>query len=588
MRKRVRLIMIVVAVAFVAGFLMSELWNVIGRQGGRQQQQDPNLVGIIGDRKVTAEEYRNAVNYMTDKYKQENQLRDLSAGDYAQIQDRAWQFLVSELTWGKLFKQTKVQISQEEVLEIMKSNPPEDLRNRPELLDSTGQFSRDKYVELMNNPQNQQYFAKYFQDLAEMLPKEKLRLDVLNSYRVTGAEMADALRTGNSTWQVTSLYFGPKLLTEKVEPTEAEARAWYDKHPDDFKGRELRQLRYVTFPLAVTARDSADALEKVQAAYAQLQSGEDFNLTIMDFSNLVSETTSTMVARSRLDAKTDTALGALKPGQYSAPFLADYGWQIVMLDSAKTDSIAVRRILLRVQLGEEALAAVRDSVQNFVDQSKTEDFDTLAARFNTPVLRARPWVGGEPNFAGLDLASPSQLSEWAKRAKAGDVLDKPLRGQSGYYVFQLADVKPATVQPFEEVKEAATWRVRQAREKEVWLAQARAAMEQLKAGKTLEQYAAENLNVEMQTEEFAGVVDARRRKGAEFAGAVAALDPGQRAGVIETNWGAFIIRCDNRTDSGQLQSQQFAQQRQQQTGQELLEGLLKEPEIRDYRDQFGF
>jgi parvulin-like peptidyl-prolyl isomerase len=586
MRKRVRLVMIIVAVAFIAGFLMSELWNMIGRSGGRQQQ-DPNLVGVIGGHKVTAEEWRNAVNYTTDKYKQENQLRDLSAGDYAQIQDRAWQFLVTELTWGKLYEQTKTRISQDEVLEIMKANPPEDLRDRPELKDSTGQFSRDKYIELMNNQQNQQYFAKYFQDLAEMLPKEKLRLDVLNSYRVTGAEQAEATR-GNSTWKVTSLYFGPRLLTEKIEPTEAEARAWYDKHPDDFKGRELRQLRYVKFPLVVTGRDSADALEQIQSAYTQLQSGEDFNLTVMDFSNLIAETTSTMVARSRLDARTDTVLKSLKPGQYSAPFLADYGWQIVQLDSAKTDSIAVRRILIRVQIGEDAVASVRDSVQSFADRAKEEDFDSLAAQLNIPVMRARPWVGGEPNFAGLDLASPSQLSEWAKRAKTGDVLDKPMRGQSGYYVFQLTEVKPAKVQPFEEVKEAATWRVRQEREKGVWLAKAREAVDQLKAGKTFEQYVAENPNVEVQTEEFAGSFDARRRKGAEFAGAVAALDSGQMAGVVETNWGAFVVRCDGRSDSGQLQPEQFAQQRQQQVGQELMQGFLKDPEIRDYRDQLGF
>jgi len=579
--------MLIVAAAFVAGFLMSELWNVIGRRGGRQQQ-DPNLIGVIGGRKITAEEYRNAVNYQTEKYKQENQLRDLSAGDYAQIQDRAWQFLVSELTWGKLFEQTKTRISQDEVLEIMKANPPEDLRDRPELKDSTGQFSRDKYVELMNNPQNQQYFAKYFQDLAEMLPKEKLRIDVVNSYRVTGAELAEALRDNNSIWKVTSLYFGPKLLTEKVEPTEAEARAYYEKHPDDFKGRDLRQMRYVKFPLFVTARDSADALEKIQAAYAQLQSGEDFNLTVMDFSNLVAETTATMVARSRLDAKTDTVLKSLKPGQYSSPFLADYGWQIVRLDSARTESVAVRRILIRVQIGEDAVASVRDSVQNFADRAKETDFDTLAVQLGLQVMRARPWVGGEPNFAGLDLASPTQLSDWAKKAKAGEVLAKPLRGQSGYYVFQMTEVKPANVQPFEEVKEAAMWRVRQEREKEVWLAKAKEAVEQLKAGKTFEQYAAENPNVEVQTEEVNGSFDARRRKGAEFAGAVAALDSGQMAGVIETNWGAFVIRCDGRTDSGQLASQQFTQQRQQQTGQELLQGLLKEPEIKDYRDQLGF
>ena len=49
----------------------------------------------------------------------------------------------------------------------------------------------------------------------------------------------------------------------------------------------------------------SEAKEIIDRAYAQLEGGEEFNLTMMDFSDLVAETTSQFIARERLDPETD-------------------------------------------------------------------------------------------------------------------------------------------------------------------------------------------------------------------------------------------------------------------------------------------
>jgi peptidyl-prolyl cis-trans isomerase D len=587
MRKRVRVVMIVVAVAFVAGFLMSEIWRMLATRGSRRGPDTRGYIGQVGKHNITPEEYRGAVSYMTDKYKTDNRLRDLSNEDYLAVEQQSWKFLVSELTWAKVLKAGNVRVTQDEVLEIIKSNPPEDMRNRPELM-TDGKFDQEKYLKIINAPENRAYFSKYFRELLEMLPKEKFRIDVVNAYRVTNRETEDALSAANTKWKTTSLYFGPKVMQEKVEPPEAEIRAWYDAHKEDFRTKETRQLRYVFVPLAVTRDDSAGAKETIDRAYNQLLKGETFNLTSLDYSDLDGETLSMMIPRAQLDKPTDSAVGRLKPGAFSPPFLAGYGWQIAMLDSTNKDSVAFRRILVRVKLGGEALATARDSVRSFVDKALVGKFDSVAAQFGLPVTMARPMVGGQENLAGLNLESPSQLVEWAKTAKAKQVLDRPQRGAQGYYVFELAEVKPAGVQEFEKVKMAASWRVRQDKEKQVWLAKANEAFEAIKAGKSLEQYAQENPGVELQPEEFSGLVDCRRKKGPEFAGAVAALNPGEKYGVIVMNWGAFIVRCDERTPTPTLEAATFAEQRKQQFAQELMQEMLKQPEVKDYRDALAY
>jgi peptidyl-prolyl cis-trans isomerase D len=591
MRKRVRAIMIVVAVAFVAGFLMGELWRLLSSSRRQESPLSRGIVAEIGDQKVTTDQYRGAVAYITDKYRNENQLRDLSNEDYAKIEDQAWRFLVTELTWGELLKKANVVVTEEEIIEIMKANPPEELRNDPELRDEQGNFDQQKYLDVMNNPRNQAYFSRYFQDLFEKLPKEKLRIDVMNSYRTTGSEMHEALRSANGKWQVTSLYFGPKLLAEQYEPTEDELRVWYQQHRKDYEAREVRNLRYVFFPLKVSADDSAEARETIDRAYRQLLGGESFNLTMVDYSELQPDTMPDPVLRDRLDAETDSVIKKLRPGQYSEPYLTDYGWQMVQFDSLvkdTVDAVALRRILIRVKMGTETVAATRDSVRDFIERAQFESFDSVAAQMSKTVTNARPMVGGEPNLAGISLYSPPAFKTWALRAKVGNIMDAPVSGPRGYYVFQLTEVVPKGFQEFEQVKSAVSWKVRQAREKEAWLGAAQSALERLRVGMSLEDYAAANSAVDLVTEEFDGVTDARRRKGAEFAGAVYALEAGETSGVVESAWGAFIIRCDSREEAGDLKMEEFVRGRQQEVAEKELSELLKEPEIKDYRDPFSY
>jgi len=587
MRKRVRVIMFVVAIAFLAGFLMGELWRMIGTRGSQRGRDTHGFVGRIGDHNVTPEEYRSVVSYITDKYKSDNRLRDLSNEDYQAVERQAWKYLISELTWAKVLTAEKVGVTQDEAMEIVRSNPPEELRNKPELL-TDGKFDQQKYLQIMNAPENREYFTRYFRQLLEMLPREKFRIDVISAYRVTKPETEDALAAANTRWKTTALYFGPQALKQKFEPTEAEAKAWYEAHKDSFRTKETRQLRYVSFPMTVTRQDSADAKEIIDRAHDQLLKGESFNLTTLDYSDLEGETLSAMTPLSGLDKVTDSAVSRLKPGQYSPPHLAGYGWQIVRLDSAKKDSVAYGRIVVRVKMGSEVLATVRDSVRSFLEKAATEKLDTLAIRFGLTIRMARPLIGDQKDLPGLDVENPAQIIEWAKSAKPGQVYDLPQRGTQGYHVFELGEVKPPGVADFEKVKQAAVYRLRREKEKPAWTQAAQQALDAIKAGRSLEQYAQENPGVELQVDSCTGIEDCRRKKGPEFAGAVAALNPGEKCGVVETSWGAFIIRCDERTSVATLDPTGYAEERRARVAQDVMAEMLKQPEVRDYRDALAY
>jgi parvulin-like peptidyl-prolyl isomerase len=418
------------------------------------------------------------------------------------------------------------------------------------------------------------------------LPKEKFRIDVMSAYRVTGAEAQDYALARNTRWVVTSLYFGPQSLTEKVEPSDAEVKEYFEEHRDEYAVKETRQVRYVAFGVSVSAQDSQAAAEAILRAHAQLVAGESFNLTMLDFSDLEADTSGALYARSRLDPGTDSIVKKLKPGTYSAPFLTTYGWQVVMLDSARTDSVALRRILVRVKGSGEALAAMRDSARVFAEKAVAGSFDTVALQYGLAVTPTRPMVGGELSLANMGIEGADQLLDWVRRAKPGSTFEKPLRGQQGFMVFGVGEVKPAGYQEFEKVKPGVSWKVRQAKEKALWMAKAGDALAQIRAGKSFEQYAQENPAVQLQTDSLAGSEDAQRRKGPEFAGVVQALAAGDKCGVLETNWGAFVLRCDERSEiqPPPVTAEAWTGQRQQQIGQQLMQTFLKEEGVKDYRE----
>jgi len=582
--------MFIVAAAFIAGFLMSELWRMIGTRGSRRgrQQDTHGYVAQIDDHNVTNDEYRGVVSYITDRYKTENKLRDLSNEDYQAIEQQAWKYLVNEVTWAKALKAGKIAVTNEELMEIVKGNPPEELRNKPELM-TDGKFDPQKYLQVMNAPENREYFVRYFRQIAEMLPREKFRIDVDNAYRVTNSELEDALTAANTRWKTTALFFGSQVLTQKIEPTDAEAEAWYNANKKQFLRKEMRRLRLVYFPLALTPDDSAAAKEAIDRANDELVKGETFNLATLDYSDLEGETLSTMIPRTALDKVTDSILSRLKPGQHCSPYLAQYGWQIVQLDSAKKDSVAFRRILVRVKIGAEVLATVRDSVRSFIEKSANEKFDSLAARFGLQVRPVRPIYGDQKDLPGLDVDSPTELIDWARAAKPGQVFDRPLRGARGYYVFELSEAKPAGVQEYDDMaKQVAKAGVRREKEKQVWLPMARQALDAIKAGKSLEQCAQENPGVEIQADSFIGIAECRMKKGMEFAGAVLALNTGEKYGLVEFEWGAFIIRCDERASISKLEPAAYVEQRRSKVAQDLSAGLLKPSEVRDYRDALAY
>ncbi|MEO0112469.1 MAG: peptidyl-prolyl cis-trans isomerase [candidate division WOR-3 bacterium] len=582
-RKNMRTIMLIVAIAFVGGFLMSELWMMLreGRLGGNPIRK--GILGYVGKKPIKVDEYQNVLNYLTYKYLRTNRLKDISEEERIRLQEEAWRYLVDNKIWQDIYRKNNITVTNEELFEIMKANPPEELKDSPELKDSLGNFDYQKYYQILTNPQNQAYFAAYAQELMEFLPKEKFRLDLQAAIQIPTPE-AQFFTQLQRTRIVATHVFIPLLTPEDTMPvSEKELRVYYERRKKkDFKIPKTANLKYIEIPITLTSNDSNEAKSIIDDAYSELKKGEDFGIIMLDFSEVLEDTAGIWYEFKNLDSLTQKILKTLKPNEFSEPFLKSDTWKIVQLREKKGDSLKLRSISARIKISTATIEAILDTLEKFREAVKEENFDSVAYKYFNQYPRPITITEGRQPF-WLRLASPNQIEEFAFNSKVGSV-SPPLLTSTSYIVAYLEKVNKGGYQPFERIKTSLTYQIRREKAKE----------NKRKIAEDIRAMLLRNENIDIiqnkypfcqigHKEDFMSFDFSLRSRGPEFAGVLYSLNPGEVSPVIELDWGFYVIKCEERNLLGEIPIDNYRNQKTNQFIQNFWEELTKEEKIKDFR-----
>ncbi len=590
--------MFIVAAAFIGGFLLSEVWTLIRtRDRDSKESVPPGTVGYIGEHKIGIDEYRQVRQFIASRYQRDSLFRDLTSEDEFRIEHLTWDYLSEELTWQKVLKDCRIEITPGELEWVITNFPPQQLLNHPDLM-TDGKFDTNKYRQALSNPQNQPFFAQYTRDIYEQLRMQKLQMYVGGGLFVSPRDVDEFMDLANTVVSVTALNFSPKALSEEernYEPTEEELRRYYNRHKREFQPKEeIRELKFVFFPFTVVPEDTHEAWLKIQNAYQRLRAADpasledSFEMVSLSLDDYMPDTVSVAFAGSQFTPSVESVVRRLKPGQFTSPLKTDNGWQIILLDSVRNDTFWIRRVRTRIKPDPNREMIVQEQIREFFEQTASAEFETVAARMHLMLGPTPARVIGKKRLNwGVQIYNPDQLVTWGGEAKLGEIMSLPMRGPYGFYVFKLDRIISEKPPPFEQVKDGIKWRVRQDREKRLCEEMAKMALAEIRSGKQLEEYVAANPNVEFFQSEIQGINDmmARSRRGIEFVGAALALEPGQITGPIKTVWGYFIIRCDNKrsSESQLFPRERYVQDRSQRLFQELWDKITAQPETKDWR-----
>jgi peptidyl-prolyl cis-trans isomerase D len=309
----------------------------------------------------------------------------------------------------------------------------------------------------------------------------------------------------------------PKDVAAKIDISEPELETAYDAHKADYFSPESRTILQMTFP-------SVDEARKVKA---RLAAGEDF----------------LAIAKERGMTEADATLPDRSKDSIADPKLAEAAFSLPLNQVSDpvegTLSIALLKVTKITPEKQAMLEEVRDQLRNRLQLDKAHDeientynaiedaraaqdnFETIAQRTNLPfkLVPATDANGVDKTGKAVDIPFKEEVLKQAFASDVGVENDALPTPTDGYVWYEVREVTPAALKPFDTVKSQvqSDWISRKTREAAI--EKARKLAERARNGVTLDALAQENAT------EIKAIQGLKRNEtNADFdAGAVAAL-----------------------------------------------------------------
>ena len=518
------------------------------------------------------------------------------------IEQQAFDQLVTDILLQQEYRRRGIRVSDEEVIQQARSNPPAGLLNDP-TLQTDGRFDIEKYQRLLASPQARQggilvQLENYYRS---EIPRLKLEAQVRSEVFVSDAKLWSAYRDEHDSAQVSFVTFDPATIPDSaVSVPDTDVRRYYDQNRDRFERRGRAVLSLLVIPRTITASDTQATRARLDSLRAEIAGGAKFeDVATRETDDQFTQAAGGLVGmrgRGSLDPAVEKAAFALKEGEISQPVLGADGYHLLRAESKTADSVSVRHILKRIRQ-TDASAIITDRRADSLSRiaaaaTERQRFDSAAA-----VLGLKPEVvqavEDQPLFTGFGIASG--VSAWAfSGSREGDISDL-FDTDDAYFLARVDSLVEGGIAPFEDVAGDIRNLLRQRRKAELMASRQRAFAERAKAT-SLESAARERDLTVTRSNLFSRstFVPGLGRLNAAV-GSAFSLPVGAISEPIPTDEGVFVIRVDRRIEASReaFEAQKAVQRSsvmnilQQARIREFMEGMRENANIKDRRKQLN-
>jgi peptidyl-prolyl cis-trans isomerase D len=455
LRKMIFPIIIIVLLFFVGMIVLQ--WGL--GLSGRNRAMQANVAGTINGEDIPWQEHSQLLNNLYQN-ERANRGEDYEIPDdrARELEKQAWDDLVAD----KLIKQEGVRlgikVSEADVYNYLKYNPPKFLQQQPEL-QTNGQFDYQKYLNLMTDNQAAGLWASIEPMVREDLKRLKVQQEVVEAAHVTAEEVRQAFVGQNE--KVTIGVVNSTLnrfYTLVPEPADEVLQPWFDEHREDYKVDERVILDIVRTSKEPSQFDQEAAQARAREIYDSVTSGSDF----AEFASMYSQDPGSAAkggdlgwfAAGRMVKEFDSAAFAMREGEISVPIKTAFGWHILKHMGYREENgqreAHVAHILIKPETSSQTLDAAWQQLDMIRARASEISFAEAAKEEGIEVYSTTPTdQDGYINYVGAG----ADVLEMAFKMNVGDVsevLDLP----SCYCVIRVATRLPAGPADFADVKAA--------------------------------------------------------------------------------------------------------------------------------------
>ncbi len=594
MREKTKIIMLILAVAFV-GWLVFDVGMGVS---GRSQSPSSRDMGSVNGSTIGYQEWLQAYQQITEEQRARNPGQTLSREDQKALEDQAFEQLIEERLLQAEYRKRGIVVTDDEIRNAARQLPPQEIVNDKEF-QTEGRFDQQKWDRFLASGQQPLFLAQLESRYRAELPRLKLLEDVTSDIFVADDKLWNIYRDQHDSVTVRALVVRPGVAVAdaSVHVTPQDLQAYYSAHQTELRQPARVYLSYVAVIKLPQAIDSGVAMNHARALRDSLVKGLDFAATAKaesaDSGSAEQGGLLPTFGHGQMAPAFDKAAFRAPVGQVSEPVVTPFGIHLIKVERRTADSVTARHILIPIQRTGarlDTLEARADSLDRLAaEQTDPTALDSVARKMSLGINHTGPVYQG--NAVTLGRYRIPDVGVWAFETKVGE-LSPVIEITGAYYVFRLDSLFPAGVPPLSAIEPLVQARVMTEKKWQAAEAIAKDAERRLDSGQTLDQVAAA-MRLPIETiGPFARTSSVRLLGTASVAVGVAfRLRVGERSGLLSGDDGYFFIEPTQRirADSARWAAQKDSERAtviraaRQVRVQSFLESLRREAKVVDNR-----
>ena len=566
MREKTKVVMVILAVAFVAWLVFDVGMGISGR--GQTQTQD---VGSVNGTPIRYQTYMDAYRNAYDGYRAQNPGMSFTREEVRDIENSAFNSLVQQVLLREEYRKRGIVVTDREIVDAVRRAPPPEILRSPEF-QTNGQFDPAKYERFLSsqNVQTREYLLAMEARYREELPRYKLLQGVTSDVYVSDAKLWQIWRDTRDSLVVRALIVRPEAMRDSAAPTEAEMRAWYNAHKDDFRQPARAKISFVAIPKLPTAADSVMLVQHVREVRDSLNRGADFaEIARTESSDTASSANGGSLGtfgKGQMDATFERAAWSQPLNTVGDPVITTFGIHLIKVEKRTADSVTARHILFpyaRIGARLDTLEAQADSLDRLAADKQTPSSLDSAAQIMSLIVQHPQMIYQDVPYMLGRFRIPD-VGVWAFEANPGET-SPVVETRGAYYVFRLDSSYAAGTPRYEDVQQQVALAVSRSRKRAAAQAMAQDVERRLAAGGTFDQLSS-SLGLSVVT---LGPLTRTANwpllgSGSGAVGAAFRLRAGERSGLMENDEAFFFLQAVRRVDAD---SARWAAQKEEQRAQ---------------------
>jgi len=585
LRKNQKWVIFATAIVFILGMAVMGVQSTFAPKP---------YVGKIYGKKILVSDYDKQLKQYIQQYQQQNPDTNIDDQTIQRLSEEFWQRFVTQTVMDKQLKRYHIKVSDNDVLDKIKNNPPQELQYNPNF-QTNGVFDKQKYMNLLTT--NEEFAKNLEQYVRASLPYELLEAKVKKEAKVVddSARIDYIAKNDFVSGKVINFDYN-KLPEENV--TDAEIKAYYEKNKEkEYKKEASCKLKFVRISVEPSQQDISQAKLDVDDIYKEVLAGKDFAELAKTYSQDPGSAQRGgdlgYFAQGAMIPEFDKVVFSLPVGSVSAPFKTMFGWHIVKVTGKKNNDkgqpeVQASHILVQIKASDKTRSDAKIKAEDLYTLADDQGIDKAAKQMNLKV-ELSPEFDKKAEYIPMIGRFP-HLVTVAFKKRVGFV-EKPLKLQDGFVVVEVAEKLGKHYDELANVKEAIKFNLSKEKRIAKAAAIANAFAKKATPDKYLAMAAAEgwsvvefnNINVEGSLPEIGLNKDLNN--------ALLKLNAGQTSGVIKTDKGSYIAVCTVRAkpdmnawnrDKAKL-IQDYRNQKENQYYSEWYRKVMEEAKVEDLR-----